>query len=122
MTDYVAMRAHLDERLTEFGKEMPGPMTGFARLRKKAVEDGALSGKTKELMALAIGVAIGCEGCIAYHVHDAVKAGATRPELLETLGVALFMGGGPASIYAAHAIDAIEQFLPSEQPQRLATE
>ncbi len=114
-TDYVAFRNHLEERLAQFGKEMPGPMTGFARLHKKAVEEGALSAKTKELMALAISVAVRCEGCIAYHVHDAVQAGATRPELLETLGVALFMGGGPASIYAAHAMDAIDQILPLEE-------
>jgi AhpD family alkylhydroperoxidase len=114
-TDYIDYRNHLEERLAQFGKEMPGPMTGFARLHKKAVEDGALNGKTKELMALAISIAIRCEGCIAYHVHDAIQAGATRSELLETLGVALFMGGGPASIYAAHAMDAIDQFLPVEE-------
>jgi AhpD family alkylhydroperoxidase len=113
-TDYIAYRDHLEERLAQFGKEMPGPMTGFARLHKKAVENGALSGKTKELMALAISIAVHCEGCIAYHIHDAIQAGATRPELLETLGVALFMGGGPASIYTAHAMDAIDQFLPAE--------
>jgi alkylhydroperoxidase/carboxymuconolactone decarboxylase family protein YurZ len=53
-----------------------------------------------------------CEGCIAYHVHDAVKAGATRQELLETIAVGLMMSGGPGSIYAAHALDAVEQFLP----------
>lgn len=51
-------------------------------------------------------------GCIAYHVHDAVQAGATRKELLETIGVALLMGGGPGSIYAAHTMDAMDQFLP----------
>ncbi len=112
-TNYVEYRDHLEDRLAQFGQAMPGPMTGFARLHKKAVEEGALSGKTKELMALAISVAVRCEGCIAYHVHDAVQAGATRQELMETLGVALFMGGGPASIYAAHAMDAIEQFLPA---------
>ncbi len=66
-------------------------------------------------MALAISIAVHCEGCIAYHVHDAIQAGATRPELMETLGVALFMGGGPASIYAAHAMEAIEQFLISSE-------
>jgi AhpD family alkylhydroperoxidase len=109
-TDYVVYHKHLEERLTQLGRELPGPMTGFARLRKKAAEDGALSAKTKELMALAIGIAVRCEGCIAYHVHDAVKAGATRQELLETIGVAIMMGGGPASMYAAHALDAIEQF------------
>jgi AhpD family alkylhydroperoxidase len=87
-------------------------MTGFARLHKKSVEAGALDARTKELMALAISIAVRCEGCIAYHTHDAVQAGATRPELLETIGVAIMMGGGPASIYAAHAMDAIDQFLP----------
>ncbi len=115
-TDYLAYHKHLEERLTQLGRELPGPLTGFARLHKKAVEEGALSSKTKELMALAISVAVHCEGCITYHIHDAIKAGATRAELLETLGVAILMGGGPASMYAAHALDAIEQFLPSAGP------
>lgn len=110
MTDYVATHHHLEERLVQFGKEMPGPMTGFARLHKKAVEDGALSAKIKELMALAVSIAVHCEGCIVYHVHDAVAAGATRQELLETLGVGLLMSGGPGSIYVALAMDAIDQF------------
>ena len=110
-TDYIELRNHLEERLTQFGREMPGPMTGFARLHKKAVEDGALSTKVKEMMALAISIAMGCEGCIAYHTHDAIKVGATRAELLETIGVGIMMAGGPGTIYAAHALDAVEQFL-----------
>jgi AhpD family alkylhydroperoxidase len=109
--DYVTYHQHLTARLTELAGELPGPMSGFARLHKKAVEDGALSNKTKELMALAVSIAVRCDGCIAYHVHDAVAAGATRPELLETIGVAILMGGGPAAMYAAHAMDAIEQFM-----------
>ncbi len=107
---YVIEREHLEQRLEELGKELPGPMTGFARLHRKAMEDGALPAKVKEMMALAISIVVGCEGCIAYHVHDALKAGATRQELLETIAVGLLMGGGPGSIYAAHALDAIEQF------------
>ena len=110
-TNYPELRQHLEERLVQFGREMPGPMSGFARLHKKAVEDGALSAKVKEMMALAISIVVGCEGCIAYHVHDAIKAGATRHELLETIGVGVMMAGGPGSIYAAHALDAVEQFL-----------
>jgi len=113
--DYIELRNHLDESLTRLGKEIPGPMTGFARLHRKGVEDGALSGKVKELMALAISIVVGCEGCIAYHVQDAIQAGATRSELLETVGVGLFMGGGPGSIYAAHALEAIDQMLPEPQ-------
>ncbi len=114
--NYIELRQHLEDRLTQFGREMPGPMTGFARLHKKAVEDGALSAKVKELMALAISVATGCEGCIAYHVHDAIKTGATRPELLETISVGVMMAGGPGTIYAAHALDVVEQFLSVPEP------
>ena len=110
-TTYLELRNHLEERLTQFGREMPGPMSGFARLHKKAIEDGALSVKVKELMALAISIAVGCEGCIAYHAHDAIQAGATRPELLETISVGVMMAGGPGTIYAAHALDAVDQFL-----------
>lgn len=111
-TGYISEHQHLEERMVQLGRDLPGPMSGFARLHKKAVEDGALSSRVKEMMALAISIVAGCEGCIAYHVPDAVQAGATRQELLETIGVALLMGGGPGSIYAAHALDAIEQFLP----------
>jgi AhpD family alkylhydroperoxidase len=115
VANYSDYRKHIEERLIEFGKEMPGPMTGFSRLHKKAVEDGELSRKVKELMALAISIVVHCEGCIAYHVNDAVKAGASRQELLETVGVALMMGGGPGSIYAAHALDAINEFLEARE-------
>ena len=96
------------------GQDLPGPMSGFARLHRKSIEDGALSRKVKEMMAVAISIVVGCEGCIAYHVHDAVEAGATRAELLEAVSVGLMMGGGPGSIYAAQALEAIDQFLPNE--------
>lgn len=109
-TDFTEKYQHLQERLAQLGRELPGPMSGFARLHKKAVEGGALDTKTKELMALAISICVQCEGCIAYHTHDAIQAGATRAELLETIGLAIMMGGGPASIYAVHAMDAIDQF------------
>ncbi len=118
-TNYIHEHQHLEARLAQLAQEIPGPMSGFARLHRKAMEGGTLPMKVKEMMALAISIAVGCDGCIAYHVHDAVQAGATRQELLETIGVALLMGGGPGSIYAAHALDAIEQFIPdpvSSQP------
>jgi AhpD family alkylhydroperoxidase len=101
-TNYTEYHQHLEERLMQLGRELPGPMSGFARLHKRAIEDGALSQKTKELMAVAISIVISCEGCIAYHVHDAIAQGATRQELLET--------------YAAYTIDAMEQFLPETNP------
>ena len=114
MIDYIGYHARLEERLADLGRELSGPMGGFARLHRKAVDDGALPAKVKEMMALAVSIAIGCDGCIAYHTHDAVAAGATRPELIETIGVGVLMGGGPGSIYAVHALDAVDQFLPPE--------
>jgi len=119
-TNFVELHQHLLERLGQLGSELPGSMSGFSRLHKKSVEAGAVDAKTKELMALAIGIAVHCEGCIAYHTHDAVQAGATRAELLETIGVAIMMGGGPASVYAAHAMDAIDQFIGGESGTEIA--
>lgn len=114
--DYIALRKELEQGLAQLGRELPGPMSGFARLHRKATAEGALSSSVKEMMALAISIVVGCEGCIAYHVHDAIEAGASRDELLETIGVAILMGGGPASIYATHAMEAVDQFslLPAE--------
>jgi AhpD family alkylhydroperoxidase len=74
------------------------------------VAEGALPTATKELMAVAIGITQRCDDCIALHMHDALRAGATVEQVHETIGVALLMGGGPASTYATHAMTALEQF------------
>ena len=92
----------------------PGVMEAFERFHQAAVATGALDKKTKELIALAVSVTAGCDDCIAHHVNDAVKAGATREEFAEALGVAVLMGGGPGMIYASHAIEAVDQFLGSK--------
>lgn len=83
---------------------------GFSQLNQKALADGALDRKHKELMCLAISVSQLCEGCIAFHVHDSLRAGASYEEVMETLGVAILMGGGPALIYACEALEALDEF------------
>lgn len=85
-------------------------MAGFSSLAQAATKDGALDKKTKELIALALGVASKCDGCIGFHSQALVKLGATRAELLETLGMAVYMGGGPSLMYAADALAAFEEF------------
>jgi AhpD family alkylhydroperoxidase len=107
---YPEYHSHLRSLLGKLGKELPGPMTGFGQLHKAAIADGTLSGKIKELIALAIAVTSRCEGCIAFHTHSALKAGATRPEIFEALGVAVLMGGGPSAMYACEALEALDQF------------
>jgi len=92
----------------------PGVTEAFGRFHQAAVATGALDKKTKELIALSVSVIAGCDDCIAHHVNDAIKAGATREEFADALGVAVLMGGGPGMIYASHAIEAVDQFFASK--------
>lgn len=96
--------------LKDLGTEAPDTMAAFGSLHKAATQDGQLSKKTKELIALGISITSRCDGCIAFHVHDALKAGATDKELIETIEVAILMGGGPAMIYGCEALTALRQF------------
>ncbi len=88
----------------------PDAMQAFSALAQAALKPAALDVKTKELISLAIAVAIRCDGCIAFHAQAAVKAGATRDEVLETMGMAVYMGAGPSVMYAAQALEAFDQF------------
>lgn len=109
-TNFPERRRDLQGLMLKLGREIPGTMGGFASLHKAATAKGALDAKTKELIALGIAVAVRCDSCIAFHVRDALTAGASRPEVLETLGVAVMMGGGPAAMYACDALTALDQF------------
>ena len=109
--DYPAYHQQLKRLLGQLSREVSGPMSGFQSLHQEAMSDeGALSRKTKELMALSIGIVTGCEGCLAFHIDGALNAGATRNEVAETIGVAVMMGGGPATMYGAEALRALDQF------------
>lgn len=104
---------YLQILMRRMSKELTGPMSGFAQLQTNSMSEGALSAGTKELMALGIAICLHCDGCIAAHVHDALKAGASHAEILETLGVAIMMGGKPAVIHACEAFEALDQFSTS---------
>lgn len=99
--------------MLQMSKELPEVMGSFGKLHGAAVSTNALDTKVKELMALAISVAVKCDGCIAFHTHAVVKAGATREEVMDALGVAVLMGGGPAAVYATSAVEAFDQFSSS---------
>jgi AhpD family alkylhydroperoxidase len=85
-------------------------MKTFSALAQTATKAGALDAKTKELIALAIGVAIRCDDCIAFHAKAAAQLGATREEVEETLSMAIYMGAGPSVMYSSHALQAFNQF------------
>ena len=111
--DYPRYLAHLQQIMGELGQDIPAAMGGFSQLHKTSLADGVLNTKTKELIALAIAISVRCDGCISFHVHDALQAGATRQEIAETIGVAILMGGGPAVVYGCEALEAMEQFRKS---------
>ena len=108
--DYKQIVHHLTSVMKEMHKGMPDTMQGYARLADSAKAQSALDPKTKELMAVAIAIALRCDGCIGFHVRGAVRHGATREDMMDTIGVAIMMNGGPATVYGAYALEAYDQF------------
>jgi AhpD family alkylhydroperoxidase len=108
--DHPALVADINRQLAALRKTQAEPMAHFGQLAKAALAEGALSMKTKELIALAIGITQHCSGCIGFHVKALQRLGATRAELEEMLAVCVYMGGGPALMYAAEALAAWERF------------
>ena len=113
--DHSSLLRDINASLAPFRKAQTGAMTGFGQLAKAAITDGAMSAKNKELVALAIAVTQRCSGCIGFHIKALVQLGCTRGELEEMLAVCVYMGGGPALMYAAEAIAAWESMAPAEQ-------
>ncbi len=89
---------------------IPGVYDGFSQLHTAAFADGELDKKTKELIALAIAIAVRCDGCIASHARGAAVNKATEAEVAETIGVAIAMSGGPGTVYGPRALAAFREF------------
>ena len=105
-------KAHLketSENLAQFRQMQPEAGKGFTALHHGAMGEGVLDLKQKELIALAIGISTRCVDCIGFHLQGAVKAGATKEEIAETISVAVMMGGGPAYMYGVKALEAYDQ-------------
>lgn len=110
MKDFRQITADISANLKTLRRDIPETMHGFSAMAQAASRTQALDKKAKELIALAIGVATRCDGCIGFHMEALVKLGASRAEIEEALGMAVYMGGGPALMYAADALGAFEQF------------
>src|SRR3974377_1501021 len=100
--------------------DAPEAMKAFTARGNASRWPKALDVKTKELIALGIALAIRCDDCIGFHVKAALDQGATRAEVTETLAMAVYMGAGPAVMYATHALDAFQQFSAADKPQSKA--
>lgn len=88
---------------------VPETARAFGGLGKAVKEGGTLDFKTKEFVALGIAVGVRCEPCITLHIEALIKAGATREEVADVLGMCVQMGGGPAMMYAAKALECYDE-------------
>jgi AhpD family alkylhydroperoxidase len=114
--DHPALISNISQSLNALRKGQPAAMQGFGQLATASMATASLTEKTKELMAVAIAVTQRCSGCIGFHVKALHRLGCTREELEETLTVCVYMGGGPALMYASEALAAWEAFAsPSAQ-------
>jgi AhpD family alkylhydroperoxidase len=111
MESFKEQAQNVSNFIATLSKENPKITEGFVTMHKVAGEDKSLSGKHKELISLGISIAIRCEGCIACHVQGALKAGATKEEIVETIGVSVVMGGGPSIVYGDKAYKAMIEMM-----------
>jgi AhpD family alkylhydroperoxidase len=108
--------AETNAQLATLRPLMPGTAASFAQLAQAASAAGALDQKTKELIALAIGIDTHCDGCIGFHVKAAIRHGATRAEIAETVAMCVYMGGGPSLMYGAKALAAFDELSGVAKP------
>jgi len=109
------VRADLRDPARDLREQIPEVYRGFAELSNASLADGVISAAMKEIIALVLGVAAQCDGCIAAHARMAAKRGASPQQVAEALGVAIMMGGGPATVYAPRAWEAYQEFLATAQ-------
>lgn len=100
----------LRQPVKDLREHIPGVFEGYGAPNTAALGDGALDAKTKELIALAIAVTKQCDGCMASHARGAARRGATAEEVAAALGVAILMNGGPGTVHAPRAFEAIQEF------------
>ena len=107
---YAGVLSELNPQHRALRQMIPDVYKGFGDMSRAALAAGALESKVKELTAMVIGVVLGCDGCIASHARGAVRAGASKQEAAEMIGVSIMMHGGPATIYGARAYAAFCEF------------
>ena len=106
MLDWAGYRDKLAATLGDFGKINPDVLRANDTIAHAAPKPQTLDAKTRELIALAVAVTTRCDGCIAFHAEAANKAGASKEEVAEALGVAIALNSGAALVYSARALDA----------------
>jgi AhpD family alkylhydroperoxidase len=105
--DWNQYHKEIGARVGELGKLSPDTLRGYQTLSSANSKTSKLGEKTRQLISLAVAVTTRCDGCIVFHTDAALKAGATKEEISEALGVAVSMNAGAALIYSARVLDAV---------------
>jgi AhpD family alkylhydroperoxidase len=116
-TNWPELTKELSTQLRSLRGGVPEVMQAFSTIAQTALASKALDGKTKELIAVGISVAVRCDDCIAFHVKAALQQGASQEEVAEALGMAIYMGAGPSVMYASHAMQAFSQFANAQSKE-----
>jgi len=106
--DWNEYQKQLSARIAELAKLSPDTVRGYQTLSAANAKTSKLGEKTRQLISLAVAVTTHCDGCIVFHTDAALKAGATKEEISEALGVAVGMNAGAALIYSGRVLDAVE--------------
>ena len=88
---------------------MPALAAAQDAMRDEGYKDGALSRKVKRLMALGIALAVGCTSCILAQTKRAIEAGATKDEVMETIGVTLVMRGTTGTAESLRVVKLLDE-------------
>jgi len=107
---FVTITRDVAQGMEAMRHEIPETMQAFNTMAKSALAGGAIDELHKELIALAIGISSRCDACIGFHVKALIRLGVSREQLMETLGICTYMGGGPTLMYAAEAVRAYDEF------------
>jgi AhpD family alkylhydroperoxidase len=107
--DWNTYQAELTRSIPEFAKLSPDSLKGYQTLSGANSKNSLLGEKVRQLISIAVAVTTRCDGCITFHTDAALKAGASKQEIAEALGVAMAMNAGAALIYSLRALDSAEE-------------
>ena len=110
--DWNQYQAELTKAIPGFAKLTPDSLKGYQTLTNANAQNSLLGEKVRQLISIAVAVTTRCDGCITFHTDAALKAGATRQEIAEALGVAMAMNAGAALIYSLRAMESVDQHSP----------
>ena len=108
MLDWNNYQAELTRAIPDFAKLSPDSLKGYQTLSAANAKGTLLGEKVRQLISIAVAVTTRCDGCLAFHTDAALKAGASKPEIAEALGVAMAMNAGAALVYSLRALESVD--------------